>query len=218
HTRTLRSFKRPVEACQTAAPSTTWEQAQTPEPPTTTMPASLHDTITSPPRKRTQSRAKVATPQGQTPATHRPMGKPVTQQRPNPTAIPNATSCGLTHHSRHAHASVSPAHIALSQTPSGSKPNTWCWTRHNNRPRNESGLARRSHPQTRAEQPPSEPHTTAFCTHLSGQKQSHRPAHPSSQQRRAKSAGGRNDAPKVYHNILSPRPNPLRGWGRPGPQ
>mmetsp|Transcript_21487 Transcript_21487/g.53456 ORF Transcript_21487/g.53456 Transcript_21487/m.53456 type:complete len:268 (-) Transcript_21487:253-1056(-) len=32
------------------------------------------------------------------------------------------------------------------------------------------------------------------------------------------SAGGRNNASKTHPNILSPRPTPLRGWGRPGPQ
>jgi len=48
-------------------------------------------------------------------------GCEATEAKPNrPT---DATSCGRTHHSRRAHASVSPAHIALSQTPTGSQLN-----------------------------------------------------------------------------------------------
>jgi len=81
HTRTLRSSKRPVEACQFTAPPTEEEQPQTPEPSTVNTPASLHETTASPPLKRSQSRAKPDTPQP-TPATQKrptPLGPPVPQ-------------------------------------------------------------------------------------------------------------------------------------------
>eukprot|EP00302_Diacronema_sp_CCMP2436_P040395 CAMPEP_0180020200 /NCGR_PEP_ID=MMETSP0984-20121128/21577_1 /TAXON_ID=483367 /ORGANISM="non described non described, Strain CCMP 2436" /LENGTH=244 /DNA_ID=CAMNT_0021943913 /DNA_START=352 /DNA_END=1081 /DNA_ORIENTATION=+ len=81
HTRTLRSSRRPVEACQFTAPPTEEEQPQTPEPSTVNTPASLHETTASPPLKRSQSRAKPDTPQP-TPATQKrptPLGPPVPQ-------------------------------------------------------------------------------------------------------------------------------------------